>query len=311
MEILHGDMVYFTGGAATYPIVPGHEWTGIVRATGSAVTGIAPGDHVVGEVSIGCRQCVTCLSGNYHRCASRTETGILNRAGGFAEQTSLPAAFLHRISPYVSLRSAALVEPTAVAFNGVRRAGVSPRDQVAIFGDGPIGLLIAQISRLFGARNIVLIGAADVRLNLARSLEADAVIDARQGHVVDRLRDACGGNLPDIVFEASGNPQAIKDAISSTRPGGRLILQGFCGGRRIDGLNIDPIIVNDLTVVGALGSPGVWPDVIRLIETGRLDPSVIVTDELPISHFGEAIRRIENREAVKVVLRTDSEAAWP
>jgi L-iditol 2-dehydrogenase len=303
-------MVYFTTGMASYPVVPGHEWTGVVAGVGCDVKGFALGDHVVGEVSIGCRACGVCLSGNYHRCSFRTETGILDRQGAFAQQITLPAVYLHRISPDVPLRSAALVEPSAVAFNGVRRAGVSPRHYVAIFGDGPIGLLILQIVRIFGAFRVLLVGAADRRLQLAEKLGADEVIDARAGDICRRVRESWRGALPDVVFEASGNPDAIKAAIAVTAPGGRLILQGFCGSRHVRDLNTDSIIVNDLTVIGALGSPGVWPNVIRLIEGGRLNPSEIVTDELPVSAFREAIRRVESREAVKVVLRTDDEVAW-
>jgi L-iditol 2-dehydrogenase len=310
VEIIHGDMVYFTTGMALYPVVPCHEWTGVVADVGRDVEGFALGDHVVGEVSIGCRACGVCLSGNYHRCSFRTETGILGRQGAFAEQIALPAAFLHRISPDVPLGSAALVEPSAVAFNGVLRAGVSPRDYVAIFGDGPIGLLILQIVKIFGASRVLLVGAADRRLQLARKLGADEVIDVRSGDLYRRVRENWRGTLPDVVFEASGSPDAIKAAITLTAPGGRLILQGFCGSRHVRDLNTDSIIVNDLTVIGVLGSPGVWSNVIRLIECGRFNPSEIVTDELPVSAFREAIRRVESREAVKVVLRTDAEAAW-
>jgi L-iditol 2-dehydrogenase len=311
LEILSGDMVYFTTGAARYPVVPGHEWTGVVRETGPDVTHLRPGDRVVGEVSIGCRSCSICLSGNYHRCMSRTETGILNRQGAFAERISLPAAFVHRISSDVPWRSAALIEPAAVAYNGVRRARVSPSDQVAVFGDGPIGLLLIQIARAFGARRIVGIGASDRRLAMAQSLGVHAVIDARSDDVIERLNDACGGTPPDVVFEASGNPSAIKTAISATAPGGRLILQGFCGHRRVDGLNFDPLIVKDVTIIGALGSPGAWPSTINLIESKRIDPSLIVTDELPIRSFAEAVRRLRTREAVKLVIRMDQSPDWP
>lgn len=309
LEILRGNMVYFTNGAASYPVTPCHEWTGVVSAVGRDVRRFSAGDRVVGEVSIGCRRCQDCLAGHYHRCEIRTETGILNRQGGFAEQIALPSSFVHSISGQVPLRSAALVEPAAVAFNGARRAAVSPSDRVAIFGDGPIGLLLLQVMRVFGVARVALIGAADRRLALARALGADSVIDARTENVIERLREVTGGALPSVVFEASGNPEAIETGVAATAPGGRLVLQGLCGGRRV-GLNSDSIVVNDLTIHGALGSPGVWPDVIRLIENRRLDPAALVTDELPVSAFGEAIRRVESREAVKIVLRTDSEAAW-
>ncbi len=310
LEILHGDMFYYTSGMARFPVIPCHEWTGIVRSVGRDVSHVSVGDNVVGEVSIGCLSCRTCLSGHYHRCAERTETGVMNRQGGFAEQIALPATFVHPISASVPLRSAALVEPSSVAYNGIRRAGVCPDDKVAIFGDGPIGLLLLQIARAFGAQRIVLIGAADRRLALAKTLGADVVLDARQDNLEAAVREAFDGDLPSVVFEASGNPEAIRSAVAVTAPGGRIVLQGFCGGKRVDGFNVDPIIVNDMTVMGALASPGIWPQVIRLIESKRIDPSLIVTDELPVSQFGEAVRRVESREAVKVVLRTDRDSDW-
>lgn len=305
LEILHGDMVYFTSGLASYPVIPGHEWTGVVRAVGKDVSALSLGDHVVGECSIGCLTCAVCRSGNYHRCATRTETGILNRPGALAQQVVLPVPFVHQISSAVPVQSAALVEPSAVAFNGVRRSGVSPCDQVAIFGDGPIGLLVLQFVRLFGVQRVIVVGAADKRLQLARSLGADAVVDSRTEDPVARLKELCGGVLPNVIFEASGSPDAIRAALEATAAGGRLVLQGFCGGRRIDGFSVDPLIVKDLTVVGALSSPGVWPEVIRMIESRRIDPSRIVSDELPLNAFSEAVRRLESREAVKIVLRSD------
>jgi len=132
VEIYEGSMVYFTRGMASYPIVPGHEWVGKVIEQGANVSGFEPGTHVVGEVSLGCTQCASCKSGNYHRCLARCETGILNRLGCFAQTLHHPAHYLHAIDSSVRIESAALVEPTAVAFNGVLRAGVSPQDYVVI-----------------------------------------------------------------------------------------------------------------------------------------------------------------------------------
>ena len=152
VEIFHGTMPYYTGGMASYPVVPGHEWVGEVVEAGPGVTSFKAGDRVVGECSVGCMTCTTCIAGDYHRCPHRTETGILNRNGGFAEFITFPSLFLHQISPSVPIESAAMVEPAAVAFNGVRRAEVSPHDEVVVFGDGPIGLLVAMMARASARR---------------------------------------------------------------------------------------------------------------------------------------------------------------
>lgn len=302
LEILHGTMAYFTLGMASYPVTPGHEWVGEVVALGDGVGQFKVGDRVVGECSVGCGQCARCLSGNYHRCLSRTETGILNRDGGFAELVNFPAMFLHRISKDVDVRAAALVEPTAVAFNGVKNAEVTPEDYLVIYGDGPIGLLVLQVARAFGAKKVALVGATPHRLKLARDLGADCVIDVTSEDVSDRLLSFGGGSLPDAAIEATGNPEAARTAINSVAPGGRVVLQGLFGGKLLDGFDLDQIVINDITVKGALGSPNIWPSVISLIEAGTVDPLAMVSAEFPLEEFTAGVETVTARTGVKVVI---------
>jgi L-iditol 2-dehydrogenase len=302
VEIFDGTMPYFTAGLARYPVVPGHEWVGEVLECGDGALAFAPGDRVVGECSVGCMRCAVCLGGNYHRCPNRTETGILNRRGGFAERIEFPALFLHRISKAVPISAAALVEPAAVAFNGVRLAGVTPRDDVAIFGDGPIGLLLLQMALAFGARRVSVVGATPHRLELAERLGASAALDVGKGRISARLAEIGGGSLPSVVIEATGNPAAVIEAVAATAPGGRLVLQGLFAGRKADGIDLDRIVTADISLRGALGSPGVWPDVIALIESGRVDPAALVSASLPLAQFERGIDMVKARTAVKIVV---------
>jgi len=305
VEIFDGTMPYFTNGMARYPVIPGHEWVGEVVETGTAVAGFRSGDRVVGECSVGCMACDTCRAGDYHRCAARTETGILNRNGGFAEYVTFPALFLHHIAPSVPIECAAMIEPAAVAFNGVRRAGVSPRDDVAVFGDGPIGLLVAMMARAFGAARVTVVGGTPHRLALARALGADAVVDIHATpDVAAALRDG-GGAAPGVAIEATGNPAAVETAIASVATGGRIVLLGLFAGQRSAGLDLDRLVIGEVSLRGALGSPGVWPDVIRLVESGRIDPSPLVSDTLPLARFVDGIARVKARRGVKVMVRHD------
>ncbi|MCX5496167.1 alcohol dehydrogenase catalytic domain-containing protein [Kaistia dalseonensis] len=301
VEIFDGTMPYFTSGMARYPIVPGHEWVGEVISCGDGVEGFAAGDRVVGECSVGCMRCAVCLSGNYHRCPNRTETGILNRSGAFAERINFPALFLHKIARTVPVETAALVEPSAVAFNGVRLAAVSPRDDVAIFGDGPIGLLALQMARAFGARRVTVVGGTPRRLALAERLGATAAINVADGAVPARLAEI-GGGLPSVVIEATGNPAAVVEAIQATAPGGRLILQGLFAGQKPSGIDLDRIVTADIALRGALGSPGIWPDVIGLIESGRVDPGAVISDQLDLEGFERGIGIVKARAGIKVVI---------
>ena len=302
LEIFDGTMPYFTAGMARYPVVPGHEWVGEVLSCGDGVEGFSAGDRVVGECSVGCMRCAVCLSGNYHRCPNRTETGILNRAGAFAEQIEFPALFLHRISARVPIEAAALIEPSAVAFNGVRVAAVTPRDSVAIFGDGPIGLLLLQMARAFGARSVGVVGGTPRRLALAERLGADFTVDIAGGRPGPRIVEAFGGERPSVIIEATGNPAAVNEAVACVQPGGRVVLLGLFAGRKADGVDLDRIVTGDITLRGALGSPGIWPDVIALVESGRVDPAALVSDRLPLESFEKGIGMVAARAAVKVVI---------
>lgn len=303
VEILDGTMPYFTSGMAAYPVIPGHEWVGEIESAGPGVGGFKEGDRVVGECSVGCLQCGLCRAGNYHRCLQRTETGILNRDGGFAELLTFPAAFLHRISPRLPVETAALVEPTAVAWNGVRHAGIGPKDDVAVIGDGPIGLLVLQVARAFGARSVTLAGGTPARLALAGRIGAHAVVDVNKSDDPAGAIKAAIGAPPSVVIEATGNPAAVGTAIATVAPGGRIVLLGIFAGRKAENVDLDRIVTGDISIRGALGSPGIWPEVIALIESGRIDPGVLVSEVLPLAGFAEGIEKVKARAGIKIVVQ--------
>jgi 2-desacetyl-2-hydroxyethyl bacteriochlorophyllide A dehydrogenase len=167
VEIFEGSLAYFRMGLAEYPIVPGHEWTGVVVDVGKDVHGFTPGDRVVGEVAIGCGVCVRCRAGRSHLCARRTETGIVHMDGAMASRLVFPAAYAHRVD--MPARAAALVEPTSVALHAVRRGDVAGKTVLAV-GAGPIGLLVAQCARAEGASQVVVTDVRADRLTLAAAL---------------------------------------------------------------------------------------------------------------------------------------------
>jgi hypothetical protein len=308
LEIARGDMVYYTTGAARYPNTLGHEWSGIVSAVGEGVSAFAAGDAVVGECSIGCElpSCARCAGGAYHRCAARTETGIMNRDGGAAERIVLPARVLFRVGPALSLRAAALIEPAAVALNAVSLGGVrAGGGLVVVLGDGPIGLLLLMTAIAKGADAVLVVGADPARLALAARLGAEAVIDARATHdVPGALRGLAAGRDIGVVLEATGVPDAVHTAVAAAAPGAVIILQGLCGAHAgaPRSLDVDRVVVEDMTLRGALGSPHRWPEAIALAEAGRLNLEALVSHELPLREFEAAFALVRERKAVKVLL---------
>jgi len=109
--------------------------------------------------------------------------------------------------------------------------------------------------------------------------------------------------LPSVALEATGRPEAAFTALHSVCPGGRVVFQGLFAGQTLSGIDLDQVVINDLQVSGALGSPNIWPDVIRLIESGKVDPAAIVSDEYPLEQFEAALEKAQAGTGIKVLVK--------
>jgi L-iditol 2-dehydrogenase len=287
VEIFEGRLVYFREGWARYPIVPGHEWVGEVVEVGAGVDGFAPGDQVVGETPIGCGRCARCRAGAYHLCALRTETGILNRDGAMASLLAYPAAGAHAAGG-IPARAAALIEPTAVALNAVRRGGVGGRS-VLVVGAGPVGLLAAQCARAEGAAAVAVAERRADRLALAAALGVAAYDDAHDEDAYD------------VVVLCAGGPVAAAFALSAVRPGGAVVLVGLAGTATVP-LDLDGAVVRDVTLHGVLGSPHMWPDAIALVRSGAIRTEPLVTGTFALADTRVALEALTAPGTLKVLI---------
>jgi L-iditol 2-dehydrogenase len=278
VELYDGSMPYLRNGFAAYPIVPGHEWTGRVAAVGPEVAGFAVGDRVVGECSIGCGTCDRCRAGDYHQCPTRQETGIVGQAGGLQQRLAFPARAAHRMAPTVAAADAAMIEPLAIAYRAVERTGAAPGDALTVVGAGTIGLFSALLAQALGLRPHLVEIDPD-RAAFARSLGLELAPE-----------DAAA--TPRVI-EASGSHAGRREAVRRCESGGVVVLVGFAGA--VGELDLDDVVVRDLTVRGSLGSPNVWPAVIRLVETGAVQPSAVVSHELALADAEEAFRLAAGR----------------
>jgi L-iditol 2-dehydrogenase len=303
LEVYHGTLSYFTSGLARYPVIPGHEWAGEIVGLGEEVRGFAIGEHVTGECGMGCRACALCLGGRHQLCPDRTETGILNRDGAFAELLAFPAPFLHRVDPAIPLLEACLIEPSAVANHAMYRAGVTARDSVAVLGAGPIGLLTAQMARIYGASAVLLLDPRPQRLALANELGFMHTFDPGDPSAGPVVRALTGGG-PTVVIDATGNPAAMDLAVQLAAPGGRIGAVGVCGGRR-PALDLDRLVTRELSLIGSLGSPNAWPSTVAMLGAGRLRTGPLISHVLPLSRLGEALALIESRvsDVIKIVIQ--------
>ena len=303
LEVYHGTLSYFTSGQAHYPLIPGHEWAGEIVGLGEGTLGFSVGDQVTGECGMGCRACRVCLEGRYQLCPHRVETGILNRDGAFAELLAFPAVFLHRIDPPLPMIEACLIEPSAVANHAVHRAGVTPRDTVAVLGAGPIGLLTAQMARIHGAGLVMVLDTRPHRLALAGELGFSHALDAADPGTVAAVRALTAGG-PTVVIDATGNPAALDLAVELADPSARIGAVGVCGGIRAT-LELDRLVIRELSLIGSLGSPHAWPSTIAMLRDGRLRVKPLISHVLPLDQLREALSLIEKQapEVAKIVVQ--------
>lgn len=302
LELYDGTMFYLTSGMTRLPLIPGHEWSGEVVEVGSNVREFAVGDAVTGECSVGCRSCSYCIRGWYNQCPFRTETGILNRDGGFAEYISFPKHFLHKCSN-MAYEEAALIEPTGIALYPTKLANVGPADYVAVFGPGPIGLFAVQTAKVYGARKVILVGTKDDRLAVGRKVGADVTVNIRSEELAEKVRDATEGHMVDVVIEAVGKPEVWDSIAAVLAPRARVAMTGLFAGEKC-AVDFDPVVINNITILGCLGGPGIWDEAINLHERGLVTSKPLITHRLPLTDFVDALEIMRSRKgnAIKLVL---------
>lgn len=302
IELCDGTMFYITSGMAKLPMTPGHEWSGEVVDVGPAVKGFAKGDRVVGECTVACGRCEMCKKGWYNHCPNRTETGVLNRDGAFAEYINYPASFLHKANG-IEFDNSAFIEPTAVALWPTKLLDITPADYVAVMGPGPIGLFAVQTAKAYGAKKVILTGTRDERLAIGRELGADAAVNVKTENLAERVAEITDGHMIDAVIEAVGKPSVWPDIASVVAPRARVGMTGLFAGATCD-VDFDPLVVNQITITGTLGSPNVWDEAISLHQRGLVRSDPMITHNMPLEDFHRAVEMVRGREegAVKVVI---------
>ena len=280
-----------------FPVIPGHEWSGIVDAIGEGVTLVEPGQRVVCEGNIGCMSCPRCRAGDTHLCQRYDAVGF-TRGGGWGEFVVVPARILHPLPDHVSFEAAALVEPGSCVVKALGRARIEPAETVGVIGVGAMGALAIRIARLRSPAAIVAYGLRDEELELARSLGADAVVNVAEQDAEDETRRLVGGEL-DVVVETAGAVPAVELSTRLVREGGRVALLGIAGHDQQLALPADRLPLRDLTVIGSVGyTIAAWAHMVALLREGLVDLAPIVTHRFPLERFEEAFALMDERRGV-------------
>lgn len=269
---------------ASYPRVPGHEFSAEILEINGSSEDLAVGDVVTGVPYFQDGTCYSCRRGLINAC-ERNETMGVHRDGAFQELITMPLERLHRARG-VDPRDLAIVEPFSIGYHAVLRADVAEGERVLVLGAGAIGLLTMIAARTRGAE----VWIADVvasRLEVATTLGAAGTVDLAQETVDSVVQAATGGDGFDVVFEATGLPISFLNAIEAAAFGARLVLIG--NGTREVTLNQSALIKKELDVLGSRNSRGVFETLIDLLERGVVDVSPLRTKIVPLTEAKQAL----------------------
>ncbi|GIG87025.1 zinc-dependent dehydrogenase [Plantactinospora endophytica] len=291
------------------PRVMGHEIAGEVVETGSEVTGWAPGDRVQVIAAIPCGTCAECRRGRMTVCPNQESMGY-HYEGGFAQYLVVPAKVLavdglNRIPDGVGFAEASVAEPLACVLNGQELALVGDGDDVVVIGSGPIGCLHVRLARARGAARVFLVELNRDRLEMAAALvHPDAAICGSEVDPVDEVLKLTDGRGADVVITAAASGAAQEQAVQMAARQGRISLfGGLPKDNPIISLDSNLVHYRELMLVGANGSSPVHnAEALRLIATGAVPVSDLITHRLPLDQAIDAFGVVARGEAIKVTI---------
>jgi S-(hydroxymethyl)glutathione dehydrogenase/alcohol dehydrogenase len=327
--VCHTDLHVLKGEVGfPLPAVLGHEISGIVAAVAPDVTHLRPGDRVVSTFIMPCGYCQHCVRGRDDLCETffalnrlkgvlyDGETRLHRKSGdalamysmaGLAEYAVAPATAVFPLPEVLDLHYACILGcAVPTAYGAVRhQAQLMPGESVAVIGVGGVGSNVIQVSRVFGAAQVIAVDISDEKLEAARRLGATDVVNAAREDPAGAVRELTGGQGADVVFEALGRSSTVVSGFHSVRDGGRLVVIGIAPGQEAAPIEITRLVRRSITLKGSYGGRMRTdvPELIRLVAAGQLTTSQLITrrygfDEVNVAYDALSQGQITGRAIV-------------
>lgn len=295
--------------------VIGHEAVGVVEEVGSNVNRVKVGDRVAISCGVQCGECINCRNGLPALCERGGIMGSGPRMGNFpgaqAEYLRVPFAdaMLEPIPPELSEEQALFVgDILSTGYMASENGGIRPGNVVAIFGAGPVGLCSLACARLFGPSQVISVDVLDYRLDFAKRLGADIVVNASSKSPVDEIMNATDGRGADVVIEAVGSAKTLSNCIESVRGGGHISIVGVFPPGNVE-ISLKKMLLQNLQIRVGLVNVVNMPRLLALLKHGKLDMSSLISHRMPLCQAEEAYRifgaKLDNVQ--KVVLTSSCE----
>lgn len=303
------DIHYYSHGkigsqVVQYPFPVGHECSGIIVETGSEVRNVKVGDLVVVDPAVHCGTCDQCLAGRPHTCRNNRFLGCPGQLDGcLSEYIVMPGFTCFPVTGKMNAVQAALIEPLTIGVYSVKQAHIQEKSVSAgIFGAGPIGLSILMKLLADGIENITVIEPLAYRLEKAGEIGANFLINPETENVLQKVENE-NSLLLDLVFEASGEQDAVDNAIKILKPGGKLVLVGIPPAAKYT-FDMDLMRRKEITVVNIRRQNHCVEEAIELVVSGKIDVEKMVSHSFTLAETEVAFDIVEGYKdgAIKAMI---------
>jgi len=269
---------------ATYPRVLGHEIAGEVEAVGSEVGGLKVGDHVCLDPISYCGKCYACRQNRPNVCKDLKVYGV-HRDGGYCEYLVADEARFHKVPDSLTFEQSVMIEPFTIAAQNVWRANVQAGDVVLIHGAGPIGLILTDTAKRLGA-TVIVSEINEHRLGVAKEFGADFTINPNKEEFLARVEEITGGMGPNVIFEATGVPALLTQAVELVSEAGRIVPLAFTATP----IPVSVALINkkELAILGTRLQTNKFAPVIETFEQKLDHVNRMITGTYPAEQFQQA-----------------------
>jgi D-arabinitol dehydrogenase (NADP+) len=293
------DLKIFKGDYVTvFPLIPGHEFAGVVEKAGKKVTGFKKGQRVAVEHTIACGTCYFCKRNEQNLCINRGSYGTTAN-GGFAEYTKIPQFHLHHLSDKISMKEAALQEPLACTIFALEKVNIRFGDRALIFGAGSTGLILLQLLKIRGVSGITVVDIDEEKLRTSKKFGASETL-MNDENLDDNLKSISEYKF-DIVIDATGISGICEKLFKYINKNGKVLFFGICNQEEKISLSPYQITKNDLSVYGSFSCNRNTAQALEMLEGKKVDLEGLISHEFKLTDFAEAFSLAKSGKFSKII----------
>lgn len=284
------------------PVVPGHEFSGVIAEVGEGVSGYSTGDRVTVMPQLYCGQCRNCKSGRYNICNSLKVIGC-QAPGSMQEMLAVDADLVLKLPDGIDFDQGAMLEPASVGFHACRRGGGVAGKRVVVLGAGTIGNLVAQAAKALGAESVMITDLIESRLDLAKKCGIDFTVNVAKSDLAAEMAKVWDADGADLFIECVGVGAAVENAIQVAGKGRDIVIAGVFGDMAT--VNMGLVQDKELNLLGTLMyTKEDWLDAIRFVEAGTITLEPLMSAHFPLADLAKAFKYVEENAdtAIKVLI---------